>query len=155
VCPISLGRRASGNFILFTLWSKWNIVTTWSSLKEYYFGGNLDSWLLKALFLAFDCISSDNSTDIVSFPLAWEDCAMSLRPLLFVPYLPLGVDGPNFLADFSAISACSTNSFQIWALTAPMQTSTWSKKLCLHVCKSMGNGILAEHIKDKFLNRSI
>ena len=52
------------------------------------------------LFLVFGGVSSDNSTDIVSFLLAWEDCAISSRPLLFIPHLPLGVDGSNFLTDF-------------------------------------------------------
>ena len=46
------------------------------------------------------------------FPFGLGGRAMSPRPLLFIPHLPLGVDGSNFLADFSAISACSTNSFQ-------------------------------------------
>ena len=36
---------------------------------------------------------------------------MSLRPLLFIPHLPLGADGLNFLADFSAISACFDQFF--------------------------------------------
>ena len=47
---------------------------------------------------------------------------MSPRPLLFIPCLPLGVDGLNFLADFSAISARSTSSFQVWALTTPIRS---------------------------------
>ena len=74
------------------------------------------------LFLVFRWMSPDNLTDIVSSPLAWEDCAMSSRPLLFIPHLPLGVDGSNFLADFSAISACSTSSFQLWAFQLPYKS---------------------------------
>jgi len=58
---------------------------------------------------------------MVYFPLAWEDCAISLRPLLFIPHFLLGMEGSNFLADFSAISACSTSSFQVRALTAPSE----------------------------------
>ena len=83
--------------------------------KEYYFGGNLNSWLLTPLFLVFRGTSPDNSIDMVSFPLAWEEFPMSPRFLLFIPHLLLGVDGSNFLADFSAISACSTSSrYGLW-----------------------------------------
>jgi len=50
---------------------------------------------------------------MVSFSFAWEDYAISMRPLLFTPHFSLSMDGSNFLADFSAISACSTSSFQV------------------------------------------
>jgi len=55
----------------------------------------------------------------------------------------LGTEDSNFLADFSAISACSTSSFQVWALTAPcepppgqesyayMSGATWAKAILL------------------------
>ena len=84
------------------------------------------------------------------FPFGLERLCMSLRPLLFIPHLPLGVDGSNFLDDFSAISACSTSSFQVWALTAPIRISTWSRKLCLHICKSMGNASCWAHQRQVF-----
>ena len=34
-------------------------------------------------------------------------------PFIFHTHLPIGVDGSNFLANFSTISACSTSSFQV------------------------------------------
>jgi len=56
-----------------------------------------------ALFV-FGGVSPDNSTDMVSFSFDWEDYAISPCPLLFIPHFPLGMDGSNFLANFSAIS---------------------------------------------------
>jgi len=80
------------------------MVTTCSSLKEYYLGENLNSWLLLALLLFyFGGASPDNLTAITSFPLDWEDWAAS-RPLVLTPYMFLGTEGSNLLADFSAIS---------------------------------------------------
>jgi len=75
----------------------------------------------------------------------------------FIIYTPFAFGGRWFklFNRFSAISACSTSSFQVWAFTAPIWISNWSRKLCLHVCNSIGSGILAGHIRDKFLNRSI
>jgi len=82
------------------------------------FSRNSNSWLLTLLFLVFRRVSPDNSKDMVSFPFDWEDCAILTCPLLFIPHFPLGMDDSNILANFSAISACSTSSFQVWALTA-------------------------------------
>jgi len=52
-----------------------------------------------ATLLDFRRSFPDNSTDMVAFPFDWEDCAISPRPLLFIPHFPLGMDGSNFLAD--------------------------------------------------------
>jgi len=55
----------------------------------------------------------------------------------------LGTEDSNFLANFSAISAYSTSSFQVWVLTVPcepppgqesyayMSGATWAKVILL------------------------
>jgi len=61
----------------------WKMVTTCSSLNEYYLGGNLNPWLLLVLLLFyFGGASPDNSTAIISFPLDWEDWAASRQLVL-------------------------------------------------------------------------
>jgi len=45
-------------------------------------------WLLAPFFLVFGGASPNNFIDMVSFPFAWEDCAISLRSLLFTPPFP-------------------------------------------------------------------
>jgi len=68
---------------------------------------------------------------------------------------PLVLGGSNFLADFSAISACSTSSFHVWALTTPIRIFTLSRKLCRHISSNMCNDMPTGHIRERLWNLSM
>ena len=119
-----------------------------------YLGENLNSWLTLVPLFCFGWAAPDSSTTMLSFLFCWKNWAASC-PLVLTPHLFLGTEGSNFLADFSAISACSTSSFHIWALTAPIRISTSSRKLCWQVWSSIGNDMPARHIRERLQNLSI
>ena len=73
---------------------------------------------------------------------------MIITPLVVDTSLVLGHWGLKLLADFSAISACSTSSFHVWALTVSIRTFTLSRKLCWHIWRNMGNSMSARHMRE-------
>ena len=119
-----------------------------------YLWRDLNSRLPLVLFFCFGCAVPDSPMAMVSFHFDWEDWAAS-RPLVLTPHLFLGTKGSNFLADFLDISASSTSSFHVWALTAPIRVSILSKKLCWHVWSNMSNGMPAGYMSERLQNLSM
>ena len=118
---------------LVVFFSKWKSITTCLVLSLILRSFVRVTLIWSSSSIYFQCLCIGRFSRVINFAIDF----------------PLAFGGLKLFSWFSAISACSISSFQVWALTAPMRTSTLSRKLCLHVWSNIGKGIPAGHMREK------